>query len=377
MSDTLKLTKALIERRSVTPDDAGCQTLIAEQLTPLGFVAERFDREDTSNLWLRHGDAAPLLVFAGHTDVVPPGDEAAWRHPPFTPTEKDGLLYGRGAADMKGGVAAMTIACRRFVEAHPEHKGSLALLITSDEEGPAHNGTRHAVERLSARGETMDWCVVGEPSSENTAGDVVKHGRRGSLSGKLKVKGRQGHVAYPQNALNPVHVFAPALSALCSEVWDEGNADFPPTTLQFTRIDADGGADNVTPATLEADFNFRFSTETEEDALRTRTEEIMKAANLDYGIEWHLSGKPFLTPADSLLVETVRRAAADVTGRMPTCSTGGGTSDGRFIAPTGTEVVEIGPTNRSIHQIDEHVKTEELEILTQIHRRIIEKLLGT
>lgn len=376
MSDTLKLARALIERRSVTPDDAGCQTLIAEQLTPVGFVAERFDREGVSNLWLRRGGAAPLLAFAGHTDVVPPGDEAAWRHPPFTPTEKDGLLYGRGAADMKGGVAAMVVACRRFAEAHPEHKGSLALLITSDEEGPARNGTRHAVEQLTARGETMDWCVIGEPSSEKTVGDVIKHGRRGSLSGKLRVKGRQGHVAYPQNALNPIHAFAPALSALCNQTWDKGNADFPPTTFQLTRIDAGAGADNVTPAALEADFNFRFSPETGEDALRERTERTLKAAGLDYEIEWRLSGKPFLTPADSLLVETVSAAAAEITGRTPVRSTAGGTSDGRFIAPAGAEVVEIGPVNESIHRIDEHVRIEDLETLTRIHRRIIEKLLG-
>ncbi len=376
MTDTLTLTKALIERHSVTPDDAGCQDLIAEELLPLGFAAERFDCKGVSNLWLRRGGAAPLLTFAGHTDVVPPGDEAAWRHPPFTPTEENGLLYGRGAADMKGGVAAIVIACRRFAEAHPDHSGSLALLLTSDEEGLAVNGTRHAVEQLAARGETIDWCVLGEPSSETQLGDVIKHGRRGSLTGRLAVTGKQGHVAYPHNALNPIHAFAPALSVLCNETWDAGNADFPPTALQIAQISAGIGADNVIPGTLEVRFNFRFSTATDDAALRARTEKILAAAGLDYALEWHLSGAPFLTPADAVLVTTAQQAAAEITGITPQCSTAGGTSDGRFIAPTGAEVVEIGPVNASIHSVNEHVKAEDLETLTRIYQRVMEKLLA-
>ncbi len=375
MNEVLQLTRALVERPSVTPDDAGCQSLIAEQLAPLGFAAEHFDRAGVSNLWLRRGDAAPLLVFAGHTDVVPPGDESAWRHPPFVPTEEDGLLYGRGTADMKGGVAAMVVACRRFVAAHPDHAGSLALLLTSDEEGTALDGTRHAVAQLSARGETMDWCVVGEPSSEAELGDVIKHGRRGSLTGRLTVEGRQGHVAYPHNALNPIHAFAPALTALCNAEWDAGNADFPPTTFQIAQIEAGVGADNVIPATLSVHFNFRYSTETDDDALRARTEKMLDAAGLDYELEWHLSGQPFLTPADAVLVKTARQAVAEITDNTPRRSTAGGTSDGRFIAPTGAEVVEVGLVNKTIHQTDEHVKIEDLETVARIYQRVMEKLL--
>ncbi len=380
MNDTLKLVRALIERPSVTPDDAGCQPLITGQLAPSGFAATHFDRGDVSNLWLRRGDAAPLLVFAGHTDVVPPGDESAWRYPPFTPTEKGNLLYGRGAADMKGGIAAMVVACRRFVEAYPDHKGSLALLITSDEEGPALDGTRHIVEQLAARKEKIDWCVLGEPTSENKLGDMLRHGRRGSLTGGLTVKGRQGHIAYPQNALNPIHAFAPTLSALCNETWNAGNADFPPTTFQVASVNAGVGADNVIPGTLEVRFNFRFSTETDEATLRARVEKQLDAAKagdrLDYEIEWHLSGRPFLTPIDAMLVKTVQEAVSETTGATPRCSTAGGTSDGRFITPTGAEVVEIGPVNKSIHKVNEHVKVEDLESLARIYQRIMEKLLS-
>ena len=379
MSDTpdqvLQLAKALIRCPSVTPDDAGCQTLIAEQLTPLGFTAEHFDHEGVSNLWLRHGKASPLLVFAGHTDVVPPGAGSAWQHLPFTPTEKDGLLYGRGAADMKSSVAAITVACQRFIEAHPDHKGSLALLLTSDEEGIAINGTRHTVEQLNARGERIDWCVIGEPSSETILGDTIKHGRRGSLTGRLTVKGKQGHVAYPQNALNPIHAFAPALAALCSETWDTGNADFPPTTFQIAQITAGAGADNVIPGTLEVHFNLRFSTEVSDTELRARIEKILNVSGVDYELEWHLSGQPFLTSTDSVLVKTVQQATAEVTGNTPKHSTAGGTSDGRFIAPTGAEVVEIGPVNETIHAVDEHVKVADLEALAQIYQRVMEKLL--
>ena len=374
--EVLQLTEALIRCVSVTPDDAGCQTLLTEQLTPAGFKAERFDRNGVDNLWLRHGDAAPLLVFAGHTDVVPPGDESLWRHPPFVPTRENGLLYGRGAADMKSGIAAMTFACRHFVTAHPDHPGSLALLITSDEEGAAQDGTRHTIEQLRARGDVIDWCILGEPSSDTRLGDTIKNGRRGSLTGRLTVTGRQGHVAYPQNTLNPIHSFAPMLAALCAEHWDNGNADFPPTGFQVTRINAGVGADNVIPGILNADFNLRFSTASDDAELRARVERIVNTSGADCDIDWHLSGRPFITPRDAELVQAARQAVTAVTGRSAQCSTAGGTSDGRFIAPTGAEVVEIGHVNHSIHQVDEHVAIADLETLARIYQRVMEELLA-
>ena len=376
IDDPLALTRELIARRSVTPDDAGCQKLIAEQLCPFGFTAERFNRRDVENLWLRRGDAKPLLAFAGHVDVVPPGDETAWQSPPFTPTEREGLLYGRGSADMKGSVAAMAVACQRFADAHPDHRGSLALLLTSDEEGKAMNGTRYVIDQLMLRGDKIDWCVIGEPSSEVTLGDTIKHGRRGSLTGELTLRGKQGHVAYPQHALNPIHAFAPALRALCDEIWDRGNEDFPPTTFQIADIHAGVGADNVIPGTLRVRFNFRFSTASDESSLRGRVERILNATGVNYTIEWQLSGQPFLTAGDAPLVKTVQEATLEVAGVKPRCSTSGGTSDGRFVAKTGADVVEIGPVSESIHKIDEHVKVEDLETLVQIYRRIMEKLLA-
>ena len=375
MNETLELAKSLIERRSITPNDTGCQTLISEKLTPLDFVEEHFDCEGVANLWLRRGNTKPLLVFAGHTDVVPIGDESAWQYPPFKPTEKNGLLYGRGAADMKSSVAAMTIACQRFAKTHPDHKGSLALLITSDEEGLALNGTRHVVEQLSKREEKIDWCVIGEPSAQNTLGDTIKHGRRGSLTGRLLIKGKQGHIAYPQNALNPIHAFAPALLKLCNETWDSGNNDFPPTTFQVAHIQAGVGADNVIPGLLEVHFNFRFSTESDDSSLRLRTEKILDTLKLDYQLDWHLSGQAFLTSPKSFLAKVVQQATTEVVGITPACSTAGGTSDGRFIAPLGIDVIEIGPVNESIHKVNEHIKIKDLEPLTQIYQRIIHLLL--
>ena len=375
MTDPLTLTKELIARRSLTPNDAGCHKLIVDQLSPAGFTAEHLDCKDVTNLWLRRGNETPLLVFAGHVDVVPPGDETAWQSPPFTPTEKNGLLYGRGSADMKGSVAAMTIACRRFVKAHSNHHGSIALLLTSDEEGIALNGTRHVIEQLKRRNDKIDWCIIGEPSSETTLGDTIKHGRRGSLTGKLILKGKQGHVAYPQYALNPIQAFAPALDSLCSEVWDTGNKDFPPTTFQVACIHAGAGADNVIPGTLEAHFNLRFSTGSNEASLRDRVTRILDTTGLDYTVDWHLSGQPFLTASNSFLVKTVQEASLEVVGINPRCSTAGGTSDGRFIAETGAEIVEIGPVNASIHKINEHIRIKDLEPLARIYQRIIEKLL--
>ena len=376
IDDPLALAKELIARRSVTPDDAGCQKLIADQLCPFGFVAEYLGCQDVENLWLRRGDTKPLLVFAGHVDVVPPGDETAWQFPPFAPTESKGLLYGRGSADMKGSVAAMASACRRFAESHPDHRGSLALLLTSDEEGKAVNGTRHVVDQLERRGDKIDWCVIGEPSSQATLGDTIKHGRRGSLTGNLTLRGKQGHVAYPQHALNPIHAFAPTLHALCKEVWDKGNEDFPPTTFQIAGIHAGVGANNVIPGTLEVCFNFRFSTENDESSLRDRVERMLGMTGIDYAIEWHLSGQPFLTASDAPLVTTIQEATLEIAGITPRCSTSGGTSDGRFIVKTGADVVEIGPVSASIHKIDEHVKVEDLETLVRIYQRIMEKLLA-
>ncbi|WP_297529060.1 succinyl-diaminopimelate desuccinylase [Thiohalobacter sp.] len=374
-SPTLALARALIARPSVTPEDAGCQALMAERLAALGFRNEPMPFGGVHNLWSRLGDAGPLLVFAGHTDVVPPGPEAEWRTPPFEPTVIDGMLYGRGAADMKGSLAAMITACERFLERHPQPRGSIAFLITSDEEGPAVDGTVRVVATLQARGERIDWCLVGEPSSSERVGDVIKNGRRGSLSGHLVVRGVQGHVAYPRLADNPVHRALPALAELAAIEWDSGNEFFPPTSFQISNIHAGTGATNVIPGTLEADFNFRYSTETDHQRLMERVEALIARHGLDAHIDWTHSGAPFLTPAGEL-VDAARAAVQDITGISPELSTAGGTSDGRFIAPTGAQVLELGPVNATIHKVDECVRVTELEQLSRIYERLLDRLLG-
>ena len=374
MTPTQQLACALIARRSVTPDDAGCQSLMAERLAALGFRIEPMPFGDVTNLWARRGKAGPLLCFAGHTDVVPTGPLDQWTSDPFTPTVRDGRLYGRGAADMKGSLAAMITAVESFVAEHPSHGGSIAFLITSDEEGPSVDGTVKVVERLQQRGEHIDYALVGEPSSRERLGDTIKNGRRGSLNGILTVYGKQGHVAYPQLAKNPFHACAAALTALCAEVWDQGNAHFPPTSLQIANLSMGTGADNVIPGRLEAQFNLRFSTELDAKRIDERVRAILSAGAFAYDLEWRLSGNPFLTPAGAL-VEAARQSISAVTGVETQLSTSGGTSDGRFIAPTGAQVVELGPLNASIHQIDECVVLEELDQLSAIYRGIIEKLL--
>ncbi|WP_018718321.1 succinyl-diaminopimelate desuccinylase [Arhodomonas aquaeolei] len=374
MSETLELTCELIRRASVTPEDAGCQDLLVERLDPLGFACERLVFGEVTNLWARRGNAAPLFVFAGHTDVVPTGPEADWSSPPFEPTLHEGLLYGRGAADMKGSVAAFVTAVERFIAHHPEHAGSVALLITSDEEGPGINGTRRVVEYLGEQAERIDYCLVGEPSSESLLADTIKIGRRGSLHGHLTVRGTQGHVAYPQRARNPIHAFAPALAALADTQWDQGNDSFPATSFQVSNIRGGTGATNVIPGQLHVDFNFRFSNEVTEADLRYRTEAILGDHGIDFALEWVLSARPFLTEPGPLLAATTDAIEA-VTGRATTPSTAGGTSDGRFIAPTGAQIVELGPLNRSIHQIDEHVASEDLEALSAIYEGILVRLL--
>ena len=383
--DTLRLAKELIRRPSVTPDDAGCQRLIADCLADSGFVHEALDCGDVVNSWLRRGTEPPLLAFAGHTDVVPPGDAARWKHPPFEPTEERDLLYGRGSADMKGGLAAMVCACRRFVAEHPNHRGSIALLLTSDEEGAGRDGTRHVIETLRRRGEEITWCVVGEPSSSERLGDVIKHGRRGSLSGTLTVTGRQGHVAYPHLARNPVHMAAPLLAKLCAHQWDDGDQDFPPTGFQISAVRAGDGADNVIPGRLEVDFNFRFSPQTDAPELQRRVAAMLEAHGLaegrDYALAWRLSGQPFLTPAAparggaASLLAAARAAVREVVGCEPRLSTGGGTSDARFIAPHGIQTIELGVVNASIHQTDEHVRIGDLELLTEMYLRLSAGLL--
>lgn len=374
-SPTLALARELIARPSVTPDDQGCQRLIGERLAVLGFSLEYMNFGEVTNLWARRGSEGPLLAFAGHTDVVPPGPESAWTSPPFRPEIRDGLLYGRGAADMKGSIAAMVTACERFLAAHPDHRGALAFLITSDEEGIATDGTVKVIETLEARNEKIDWCLVGEPSSVGQAGDVVKNGRRGSLSGTLCVRGVQGHVAYPHLADNPVHRALPALAELAATVWDEGNAFFPPTTFQISNIHAGTGATNVIPGTLEVLFNFRYSTESSEAGLKQRVHALLDRHGLDYRLDWFHSGAPFLTPAGEL-VEAVRAAVREVSGLETELSTGGGTSDGRFIAPTGAQVVELGPVNATIHKVDECVAVDELERLTRMYEGVLRHLLA-
>ncbi|MGB3838344.1 succinyl-diaminopimelate desuccinylase [Rhodanobacter sp. UC4437_H4] len=377
MSDVLELARDLIRRRSVTPEDAGCLPLIGERLERVGFRVEHLRYGEVDNLWVTHGAAGPTLVFLGHTDVVPSGPEAAWQSPPFEPTIRDGRLYGRGAADMKGSVAAMVVALEQFVAAHPEHRGRLGLLLTSDEEGPTNlDGVRRVVEHFRGRGERIDWCVVGEPSSKETLGDLIRVGRRGSLSGTLVVRGVQGHVAYPEKALNPIHAFAPALAELAAERWDEGNADFPPTSFQVSNLNAGTGANNVIPGELVALINFRYCTASRADDLRARTEAILHRHGLDFALDWNLSGEPFLTPPGGVLRETVVAVCRELCGIDPEQSTGGGTSDGRFIAPMGAEVVELGPVNATIHKVDECVDVAELEKLPAVYRALCERLLA-
>lgn len=375
MSATLDLTLDLIRRPSVTPVDADCQTVMAERLAKIGFIIEPMRFGDVDNLWARRGSTAPLLCFAGHTDVVPTGDLARWNSDPFAPEIRDGKLYGRGTADMKSALAAMVVACERFVAAHPDHHGSIAFLITSDEEGPSINGTVKVVETLEARQEKITWCLVGEPSSSKQLGDVIKNGRRGSLNAKLTVHGTQGHVAYPQLADNPIHRALPALTELSQQVWDQGNRFFPATTFQISNIQSGTGATNVIPATAHALFNFRYSTEVTAEQLQARTLEILDRHELRYDIDWTLSGLPFLT-AEGELVAAAQTAIRNVTGLDTELSTSGGTSDGRFIAPTGAQVLELGVLNASIHQIDEHVNVADLDPLTDIYTQILEQLLA-
>ncbi len=375
MTPTLDLAAELIRRPSVTPEDGGCQDILAQRLAASGFHVEHLPFGDVRNLWARRGTDRPLFCFAGHTDVVPPGPRDHWDSDPFTPAVREGKLYGRGACDMKGEIAAMVTAAEAFVRDHPDHPGSIAFLITSDEEGPSVDGTVRVVETLEARGEKIDWCLVGEPSSHERLGDTLKNGRRGSLNGFLTVKGRQGHVAYPHRAVNPLHVLAPSLVELVDEEWDQGNAFFPPTTFQIANLNTGTGAENVIPGTLTAQFNFRFSTEVTAETLQRRVATILDRGGFDYDLTWRLSGDPFLTPAGAL-VEAASQAVLETLGYRPELSTGGGTSDGRFIAPTGAQVLELGAINASIHQVNEHVGVEELEQLSTIYRRILERLLA-
>ena len=376
MSVTLALAHELISRRSVTPVDAGCQTIIVERLKPLGFVFERFEQNGVTNLWARRGTARPLLCFAGHTDVVPTGPLDKWHTDPFLPSERDGILYGRGAADMKTGIAAFVTATEAFINAHPDYSGSIALLITSDEEGPAIDGTRRVVEWLQTKNERIDFTIVGEPSSTKHFGDTIRNGRRGSLSARLVVRGVQGHIAYPHLAENPIHLFAPALAELSTSVWDNGNEYFPATTFQVSNINAGTGAFNVIPGTIEVYFNFRFSTASTADNLQSRTEDILRKHGLVYDIKWTLGGKPFLTTRGNL-VEALVKAIENVAGVTPQLSTAGGTSDGRFIAEICDQVAEFGPLNASVHKIDECVAVADIQRLHDVYFHTLKLLLST
>lgn len=371
---TLALTQELIRRPSVSPEDHGCLQLIGQRLEALGFRVEHMPFGPVENLWARHGQSGPVLCFAGHTDVVPTGPREEWQTDPFEPVIKDAVLYGRGAADMKSGLAAMITASERFIAAHPDHSGSLAFLLTSDEEGPSVDGTRRVVEVLEARNEKIDWCVVGEPTSGDALGDTVKIGRRGSLSGKLTVHGIQGHVAYPHLADNPVHAVAPALAELAGKVWDKGNEFFQPTTFQISNISAGTGAPNVIPGELKARFNIRFSTEQTVEKLQSAITEILNRHKVNYTLEWFVSGLPFFTPPERLSAAVVQ-AIHEKTGRKPELSTTGGTSDGRFIAPMGAQVVELGVINATIHKVNENVRVADVVTLSQIYERAMELLL--
>jgi succinyl-diaminopimelate desuccinylase len=375
LSPTVELALDLVSRPSVTPEDAGCQQALIARLEALGFAIERLRYGEVENFWARRGRARPLFAFAGHTDVVPTGPVEQWVCNPFRPEIRDGLLYGRGAADMKGSLAAMVTACERFVAAHPDHRGSIAFLVTADEEGPSINGTVKVVEHLEARDEKIDWCLVGEPTCSERLGDVIKNGRRGSLSGRVLVRGVQGHVAYPQLADNPVHRCAPALAELCAVQWDRGNAFFPPTTFQISNLHAGTGATNVIPGELEVQFNLRYSTETTRERIEETVHAILDRHGLDYELEWTHSGGPFLTPRGELMA-AARAAIREIAGVEAELSTSGGTSDGRFIAPTGAQVLELGPRNATIHKINECVEVQDLETLSQIYERLLEKLLA-
>lgn len=373
-SDTVRFAIELIRRRSITPNDAGCQGLIAERLRKLGFTIEPMNFGDVTNLWARRGDAQPLFVFAGHTDVVPPGDESAWSNPPFEPQIIDGYLHGRGAADMKSSIASMCTAVEVFLSKHASYKGSIAFLITSDEEGVARDGTVRVVQELVKRGEKIDLAIVGESTSVATACDTMKNGRRGSLGAKLLVKGVQGHVAYPERASNPIHKASAAIAEMCGREWDNGNEFFSPTTMQFSNIHSGTGADNVIPGSLEALFNFRFSSAVTAEYLQAEVEEILSAHGLDYEIQWRVSGQPFLTQPGAL-TDAVQQAVREVAGVECEFSTTGGTSDARFIAPTGAQVVELGLVNQTIHKVNEQVRASDIDLLARVYERILELLL--
>ena len=374
-NETLELAKDLIRRKSITPADEGCQQLIIDRLVPLGFKAETLRCGEVTNLWIRRGTARPLVVLAGHTDVVPPGPREKWNSDPFEPTIRDGKLFGRGAADMKTSIAAFVTAAERFVAAHPQHPGSLGLLITSDEEGPSVDGTVRVVEALKARGEAMDFCIVGEPSSTERFGDTIRNGRRGTLTARLVVHGIQGHVAYPHNVKNPVHLVAPALAELSTTEWDRRNQFFPPTSFQVSNIHAGTGAQNITPGSVQVDFNFRFSTESTDESLKSRVKAILDKHGLEYDIGWTLGGKPFLTQRGRL-VTTLTNAVRKVCGVTPEVNCEGGTSDGRYIIDVCSEVAEFGPVNRSIHKVNEAVALAEMEPLAAIYRQTVEALLA-
>ena len=375
MIDPRTLLEDLIARNSVTPDDAGCCERISELLSPLGFTIERLDRNGVTNLWARRGSDGPLVVLAGHTDVVPPGPTEDWDSDPFVPTERQGLLYGRGAADMKSGLAAMLVAAGRLIERRPELPGSIAFLITSDEEGPCRDGTRHVAAVLRERAEIPDYAIVGEAASLDRFGDRVMIGRRGSLGCNLRLLGLQGHVAYPERADNPIHRAAAVIRDLVAERWDDGNEGFPPTSFQVSNVHAGTGAHNVIPGSIELVFNFRYSTESTAEALKARVSAILERHEARCEADWWHTGEPFLTPSDSPLVKAAREAIAVETGSEPALSTAGGTSDGRFLAPLGTHVVEIGPVGRSIHRVNEHLRIDDLEPLTRVRERVIETLL--
>jgi len=375
MTATLDLTCDLISKKSVSPEDMGCQALLAERLEKMGFSIENMPFGKVSNFWARRGSKAPLLCFAGHTDVVPAGDLKQWQSEPFQPEVRNGRLFGRGAADMKGSIAAMVTACERFIADNPDYPGSIAFLITSDEESIAVDGTRRVIETLQGRNESIDYCIVGEPSSNEVLGDIIRNGRRGSLNGTLTVHGTEGHVAYPDLASNPIHHFMPALAELCTIEWDQGNDYFPPTSFQISNIHAGEGTNNVVPGEMTALFNFRFSTEVTAELLQKQTEAIFNRHYSDYTIEWQLSGNPFITE-EGILTDAVKQAIFAVTNVETELSTGGGTSDGRFIAPAGAQVVEIGPCNKTIHKANEEVLVDDLERLSQIYEGILAKILG-
>ncbi len=374
MSEVLELARELIARPSVTPDDAGCQHLLAQRLERAGFSCEHLRFGEVDNLWATHGSDAPVLVLLGHTDVVPPGPREAWASDPFVPQVREGVLYGRGAADMKGSVAAFVVAAERFAATHPEHPGTLAVLLTSDEEGDAFDGVRKVAQQFAERGQRIDWCITGEPSSTERLGDLLRVGRRGSLSGTLKVKGVQGHVAYPHKARNPIHQAAPALAELAARVWDDGYESFPPTSLQISNIHAGTGANNVIPGELQVLFNLRYNPHWDAPKLEAEIAALLDRHGLDYALKWHRSGEPFYTP-EGRLRSVAREVLAQFAGAPPEESTGGGTSDARFIAPLGAQCIEVGPVNASIHQVDEHVRVADLEALPALYGQLVERLL--